>query len=330
MEAYLDAGSSVPWAGHVPVQRLNRTEYANEVRGLLGVDIKVENLLPPEIEVDGFDNVAAALSVSPAFLDQYISAARVVARLAVGDAAPKVANTFYPAPGGAQDTYQDGMPLGTRGGMVFRHNFPADGEYRFNILDLEVGLYPWAAETRHTLVLLVDGQEVFRKSVGGPEDLALVDRKGAVGRKEIIDRFSNIPAQLTAGAHAVVVTFVERSKAESDEEVASSGLLFGAFDRLRVPRLLDGVQVVGPFGTPHLDGLRRHQPHVQPHWGAGFLSSVVPSRQRHRQDQSPGQDSALSHGAIRRLHRQACRDSGWRRHAAGQLALLIWLQHEQQ
>ncbi|MEP7246583.1 MAG: DUF1592 domain-containing protein [Gammaproteobacteria bacterium] len=252
MESYLDASSSAQWAGHVPVQRLNRTEYANSVRGLLGVDIKVENLLPPENEVQGFDNVAAALSVSPAFLDQYIGAARVVARLAVGDAAPKPGNTFYPSPGGAQDTFQDGMPLGTRGGMAFKHVFATDGEYRFNILDLDVGLYPWAAETRHTVVVLVDGQEVFRKPVGGAEDLALVDRKGSVGRKEIIDRFSNIPAQVTAGSHDIVVTFIERSKAESDEYVGSSGLLFGAFDRLRVPRLLDGVQVLGPFGSTHL------------------------------------------------------------------------------
>ena len=259
MEAFLDESGHAPRAGHVPVQRLNRTEYANAVRGLLGVEMQVENLLPPEIEVDGFENVAAALSVSPAFLDQYIGAARVVARLAVGDAVPKVGNTFFPSPGGPQDTYQDGMPLGSRGGMAFTHTFPADGEYRFNVLDLDVGLYPWAAETRHTVVLLIDGQVVFKGDVGGAADLATVDRKGAAGRKEIMDRFANIPAQVRAGAHDVAVTFIERSKAESDEYVASSGLLFGAFDRLRVPRLLDGIQVVGPFGTTSLSQTQSRQ-----------------------------------------------------------------------
>jgi len=244
----LDAPQSARWAGHVPAQRLTRTEYANAVRGMLDVDVKVDTLLPPEIEIQGFDNIAAALSVSPAFLDQYIGAARTVAALASGDARPKLANVFYPAPGGAQVSFDDGMPLGTRGGMKFRHNFPSDGEYRFNILDLDVGLYPRAAETRHTLVILVDGREVFRGDVGGPEDLALVDQKGAVGRKQIMDRFTNIPAQVKAGTHDVVVTFIQRSRAESDEYVAGRGDRFGVFGGVHVPRLLDGVQVVGPFG----------------------------------------------------------------------------------
>jgi Uncharacterized protein involved in ubiquinone biosynthesis len=246
MEASLDSSRQIPRAGHVPVQRLNRTQYANAVRDLLAVDIKVEELLPPEIEVEGFDNIAAALSVSPAFLDQYIAAARTVARLAVGDPAPKVSVSFYPSPGGAQDTYLDGMPLGSRGGMSFKHHFPADGEYRITIKDLDVGLYPQAAETRHTLVILIGGREVFRGDVGGPEDLELVDREGAAGRAKLMERFAGIPVQVKAGMHEVVVTFVERARALSDEYIQSSGLMFGAFDRLRVPRLLDGIEIEGP------------------------------------------------------------------------------------
>lgn len=242
MEGYLDTAGQGPRAGHVSVQRLNRTEYANAVRDLLGVEVKVDELLPPEIEVDGFDNIAAALSVSPAFLDQYISAARTVAKLAVGDRAPKVSNAFYPAPGGPQE-FQDGMPLGTRGGMKFRHNFPADGEYHFTVKDLSIGLYTQAAESRHTLVILVDGKEVFRGDVGGPEDLALADRKGPEGRAEIMKRFANIPVEVKAGTHDVVVTFIERARAESDEPVDARGPFAG----LRMPRLADGVEVAGPF-----------------------------------------------------------------------------------
>ncbi|MEJ1966891.1 MAG: DUF1592 domain-containing protein [Gammaproteobacteria bacterium] len=243
MEHTLNASTVTPRAGHVPAQRLNRTEYASAVRGLVGVDVKVEDLLPREIDVDGFDNIAAALSVSPAFLDQYISAARFVAKQAVGDSAPKVSVTTYPAPGGAQDAYVDGFPLGTRGGMTFRHNFPADGEYRFSVLDLDVGLYPQAAESRQTLVILVDGKEIARKDVGGPADLALVDKEAATGRKKIMDRFANLPAQVKAGTHEVVVTFIERARSESDEWVE------GGFGRLRVARVLDGVAVNGPFNS---------------------------------------------------------------------------------
>src|SRR5712691_8071657 len=70
MENTLDAYAKGPKAGYVPIQRLNRTEYAAAVKTLVGVDVKVKDVLPQDIQVDGFDNIAAALSVSPAFLDQ--------------------------------------------------------------------------------------------------------------------------------------------------------------------------------------------------------------------------------------------------------------------
>ncbi len=103
--------------------------------------------------------------------------------------------------GASQDSYIDGMPLGSRGGLSFRHNFPADGEYHLSILDLDVGLYPSAAESRQTVVMFVDGKEVFRGDVGGPEDLALVDREGADGRAKIIKRVQQHSRQ-GQGRHA--------------------------------------------------------------------------------------------------------------------------------
>jgi mono/diheme cytochrome c family protein len=256
LETSLDARTETPRAGHVPVQRLNRTEYANTVRSLLGVEIKVQDLLPPEIEMDGFDNIAAALQTSPAFLDQYLSAARFVAHQAVGSDTPKLAKTLYPVSGASQDSYIDGMPLGSRGGMSFRHNFVADGEYHLSILDLDVGLYPSAAESKQTVVMYIDGKEVFRGNVGGPQDLALVDREGADGRAKIIKRFTNIPVNVKAGVKEVVVTFVERARALSDEYVGGvggqNGGDFGGFGRLHLARLLNGVEVSGPFGPTAL------------------------------------------------------------------------------
>src|SRR5438094_1315464 len=219
LEDALDNSAGRSVAGHVPIQRMTRTEYGTAVKDLLGVEIDAENLLPTEIEVGGFENIAAALSVSPAFLDQYVGAARLAAKLAVGEPVPKQASTRYPLPVGNQSAHIDGLPLGTRGGMKFRHNFPADGEYRFTVLDLDVGLYTRTMETRHTLVLLVDGREVFRQALGGPEDLSIVDHGGAPGRAEIMKRFQNIPIQVRAGMHDVVVTFIERAEIESDEFV---------------------------------------------------------------------------------------------------------------
>jgi hypothetical protein len=250
LETALDSNPARPVAGHVGIQRMTRTEYGIAVKDLLGVDIDAENLLPTENEVNGFDNIAAALSISPAFLDQYVGAARLAAKLAVGDTVPKQASTRYPLPPGDQSSHIDGLPLGTRGGMKFRHNFPADGEYHFTILDLDVGLYSRTVETRHTLVLLVDGREQFRKALGGPEDLAMVDKGGAPARAKLMERFANIPVQVRAGVHDVVVTFIERAAIETDEFVstASTGSSFG--QGLRAPHMIDGVTVVGPFNSP--------------------------------------------------------------------------------
>src|SRR5579863_6376255 len=94
MENSLDSHSEGPRAGHVPIERLNRTEYLAAVKALVGVDVQAD-ILPQDIRIDGFDNVAAALSVSPAFLSQYITAARQVAKLAVGSPNPRISNTKY-------------------------------------------------------------------------------------------------------------------------------------------------------------------------------------------------------------------------------------------
>jgi hypothetical protein len=249
LENALDNVADRSLAGHVSIQRMTRTEYGIAVKDLLGVEIDAENLLPTEIEVDGFDNIAAALSVSPSFLDQYVGAARLAAKLAVGEPVAKRASTRYPLPPGDQSVHIDGLPLGTRGGMKFRHNFSADGEYRFTILDLDVGLYTRTVETRHTLILLIDGREVFRKALGGPEDLSIVDHGGAPGRAEIMAPFSNIPVQVRAGVHDVVVTFINRAAVQTDEFVSSPTT--GGFGQgLRAPRMIDGVTVVGPFNSP--------------------------------------------------------------------------------
>src|SRR4029077_10498125 len=80
LESALDKDAALagrPVAGHVPIQRMTRTEYGIAVKDLLGVEIDADNLLPTEIEVGGFDNIAAALSISPSFLDQYVAPARV-------------------------------------------------------------------------------------------------------------------------------------------------------------------------------------------------------------------------------------------------------------
>src|SRR5262245_58366471 len=120
LESTLDESSKATPAGHVPVQRLNRTEYANAVKDLLAVEIDATEHLPADIAVDCFSNIAAAVTVSPAFLEQYINAARVVARMAFGKPVADLVKASFPPPATSdQDGYVDGMPFGTRGGTRF-------------------------------------------------------------------------------------------------------------------------------------------------------------------------------------------------------------------
>ena len=240
LEAAVDASADKSRVGHVPVQRLNRREFAASVKSLLGVDIDPEEILPREIEVDGFDNIANALVASPSFFEQYLSAARLVATRAVGAPVPKFTKTFYPFDGGNQTGHIEGFPLGTRGGMRFTHTFLADGEYRFSILDVDAGLYPRGMETEATLVLLVDGVEAARVDIGGPDDLELADRDGPEGRAAILAKVAGIPAYIKAGTHEIIATFIERSWALSND-------INGGGKLTRMPRIGLGMEVEGPF-----------------------------------------------------------------------------------
>jgi hypothetical protein len=245
-----------PHAGYVPAQRLSRTEYAHAVKALLDVDIDAEEYLPSEIEIHGFTNIAAALSTSPAFVEQYVTAASAVAHLAVGEPKPKVGSAYFPPPGGGQNAYVPGLPLGTRGGTKFTHTFPADGEYRISIAGdataLGAGLYPRGVETRHTLVVLVDRNEQYRADIGGEEDLALINSGGAPARAELMKRFTDIPLQVTAGSHEIAVTFIERSRAADDELISDGVGDFSFGGAARVPGIAGGINLVGPFNATGL------------------------------------------------------------------------------
>jgi hypothetical protein len=249
MENTLDSDPKGPKAGYVPIQRLNRTEYAASVKALIGVEVDAKDVLPQDVQVDGFDNIAAALSVSPAFLDQYVSAARHIARLAVGEPSPRLSNVKYLI--SANQDPDVPFPPGTHGGVRFKHNFPADGEYRINVNDVSVGLYTNTMENQSTLVIMIDGKIVFRKPIGGHADLELANRKAAEARKEITERFQKIPVQVQAGVRDVMVAFVDRAHVESDENVAAG---FGGIGALgfgngngRMARLADGVEILGPY-----------------------------------------------------------------------------------
>jgi cytochrome c551/c552 len=136
IEVALDtAAASRPNPGRPAIHRLNRAEYHNAIRDLLALEIDTQSLLPADDAAHGFDNIADHLSVSPSLLERYLSAARKISRLAVGDPAiPPVAETYTLPPHLEQyDRMGEDLPFGTRGGLAVRHHFPADGEYVFKI-----------------------------------------------------------------------------------------------------------------------------------------------------------------------------------------------------
>ena len=213
MEKTLDAHPKGPKAGHVPVQRLNRTEYVAAVKDLVGVDVKAKDVLPQDIEVEGLDNIAAVLSVSPSFLDQYIDSARKVASLAVGSPSPRVSNVKYFV--AANQNGDEPMPPGTRGGVKFKHNFPADGEYRINILDLSVGLYTNTMENESTLVVMIDGRIVFRKPIGGAADGDTPQERASISHQTgsildlILDRTKKLQGEIGGSDKAALHGYLE-------------------------------------------------------------------------------------------------------------------------
>jgi hypothetical protein len=216
MEARLDAAQPLPDPGYTALHRLNRREYANAIKDLIALDVRAEDWLPVDGVEEGFDNVANALQAPPAFIDQYLRAARNLSALAIGNRSPRAVGVPYNIPAAGQERYIEGLPLGTRGGALIEHYFPSDGQYRLSIGDMVTARFGQNQEHVNTVVATIDGQEFFKMDIGGGEDLAALDKLGQVAVNEINGRLKNIPFDATAGTHRLGVAFLQRSFAESD------------------------------------------------------------------------------------------------------------------
>src|SRR5512134_1386643 len=200
-------------------------------------------LLPVDGAEHGFDNIANALTVSPSFIDQFLSAARNLSAQAVGDPHPRAVGVPYTIGNArAQQFHVDGLPLGTRGGAVIEHYFPADGDYRLNIGNLVTGLWGFNQEHENTLVALLDGRKFFELDIGGGQDLKELDQIGAPAVDKINARLKNIPFTATAGVHRLGVTFLHRSFAESDRQLYAQ-VPGGGQDTVLT---LNSIEVFGP------------------------------------------------------------------------------------
>ena len=169
LETGLDrAAAQRPDPGSPSLHRMNRNEYANAIRDLLDLQVDVTTLLPSDSTSAGFDNIADVLGTSPALIQGYLSAAMKISRLAVGDLSAPPAPVTYRAPRGlSQRAHLDGLPIGTQGGMVIRHNFPLDAEY-----EIRLGTGARLDLTLDSMPIQTGGRGVFRMAIpAGPHSI---------------------------------------------------------------------------------------------------------------------------------------------------------------
>ena len=258
----IDAAATEPPAGRVSLRRLNRREYAHAIRDLLALEIDAAQFLPEDNVAGHFDNNADALQVSPAFVNQYIDAARAIALEALGDATALPITTTYGdpanmvislppdgAPGtGRQQHHLPGMPFGTRGGFKITHDFPADGEYELTIGDMALAREVPRMEFENTVIVLLDGKELYRTNIGGEDDHKAIDQLLDPAVEEINGRLRKIRFEAPAGQHELAVTFLHRSFAESDERTRTVALE-GGQERIQAAHALE---IRGPLSVSGL------------------------------------------------------------------------------
>ena len=228
--------------GRVGLHRLNRAEYGNAVRDLLGLDVDMSDLLPADDSNYGFDNIADALTVSPVLLERYLSTAWKVSSVAVGD--PKITpttQTFRVRADASQDQYVEGLPVGTRGGLLVRYNFPLDAEYLFkvrfwsNTVNTVRGL-----ELPSQVEITLDGARVKLVTIGGNDDANLGNTNPTASAEQISKRVE-VQIPVKAGPHDVAIAFLQKTTGPSVD-------ILQPFDR-------EKLDPVNTAGIPEIDFL---------------------------------------------------------------------------
>ena len=217
-----------PNTGAPMLHRMNRTEYQNAIRDLLDLPIDATALFPADASSEGFDNIASVLSVSPALMQSYVSAANKISRLAVGDMTTSLSTSTYRADAQDQSSHLEGITLGTRGGMRFEHVFPLDAEYEFSIsrtgANAAFSLDPVGIED--PVELVIDGERVHLFPVGARPTVKLT---------------------LPAGPHTIEAAFV---KTQSPRGVDDLHKVWADSTSVRAVAIAGPLNPAGPGDTP--------------------------------------------------------------------------------
>ena len=280
LETELDrAAAANPNPGRpADLHRLNRAEYANAIRDLLGVQVDGTMLLPPDEQAHGFDTNADALSVVPALLDRYLTAAAKISRLAVGDTSLRPAFERYTAVRNNSnertwlwqiDRLGEEFPLGSRGGIAARHYFPVDGEYVLKArLDKTYTGMVRGLHVPNEIEFRVDGKRVGLITLGGPEFSAAAAKASASDYNDAgnplftADDRLEVRVPLKAGVHEVTVTAV-KADAAKPEGLGPDRIPIWGHDYdgdIRAPLAFSVLLIGGPYhGQVPQDSLSRRR-----------------------------------------------------------------------
>ena len=249
LEAELDrAALAHPDPGRPALHRLNRAEYRNAIRDLLALDVDAASLLPADNAAYGFDNVADALSLSPALTERYLGAAARIAQMALArmKETPLPETFFVPTDRDQGTRVSDDLPFGSRGGLSFRYYFPVDGEYAFELRLKESGAdggVMGLTDEPHQLETRIDQARVWDVTVGGPAPRGLPNLR--------------FKARLRAGTHLVEVYFVNKTTAYL-EDLFDPSLRRDPYREGNGESAVSAVTVMAPrsvngFGAPRAD-----------------------------------------------------------------------------
>ncbi len=237
LENEIDTKTTINPGGKV-MHRLNRTEYANAIRDLLGIEPDVSTLLPADTSARGFDNIAGSLTLSSTLLESYTTAAARVARMAVGFwRSPTEAS--YIAPADTSQNYQlPGMPIGTRGGMSVQHTFVSDGLYSFSIQNFGVGAFNPGEE----LEVSIDGERIqlFKYEGIGLNSGMSGERDGSL----------DVTVPVKAGTHQVSATFIKTNYRPSlgmIKEYDRKSIENEKMPQAQYPPAIGLLKISGPF-----------------------------------------------------------------------------------
>ena len=212
LEQELD--SARPNPGRPVLHRLNRAEYTNAIRDLLALEIDGASLLPADDSGYGFDNIGDVLSVSPMLLERYMSAARKISRLAIGDHTGRPDSETYDVPRflGQEDRTSEDLPFGSRGGLAVRHFFPLDGDYliKVRLKASYDGSRILGLTEQHQLDIHLDRKRVGHFTVGDTDRNPTGYRNSPVG-EAAADAHLEVHIPVSAGPHTVGVSFLKET-----------------------------------------------------------------------------------------------------------------------